>query len=330
MPPRRPVARTPAPCVPAPWTRWAAYGGMQASCGGQGTAWALPGRERAPGTRESPGERPRPGRRGCRCLPRAPTMGPGPALPRPWFTAGECLLRTPRTGGRRFPHRGRGSSSGGLRSQRSHSIFGWFCTDWRVEAAGSKSAALWQGGGVAGEARLLASQAGHGPDSPQGGRVRGRGSRPPARRDRSTWRGTVAGPSSRPQVPSSSLALCLCGGGRAAGKCGPRENARSSGWQGGLPLTLTPAQGPCEPGLISQGRGTLPGGMLVVGGPACACAAPPLGPKTTQPRLGQKPSPGRLPPVLPSVKGDPCTDGRTGGSSQWRGRDGGVCGFAAT
>ena len=65
-------------------------------------------------------------------------------------------------------------------------------------------------------------------------------------------------------------------------------------------------------------------------GPACACAAPPLGPKTTQPRLGQKPSPGRLPPVLPSVKGDPFTDGRTGGSSQWRGRDGGVCGFAAT
>ena len=69
MQPRRPVARTPAPCVPAPWTRWAAYGGMQASCGGQGTAWALPGRERAPGTRESPGESPRPGRRGCHCLP---------------------------------------------------------------------------------------------------------------------------------------------------------------------------------------------------------------------------------------------------------------------
>ena len=98
---------------------------------------------------------------------------------------------------------------------------------------------------------------------PTGGPVRGRGSRPPARRDRSTWRGTVAGPSSRPQVPSSSLALCLCGGGRAAGKCGPRESARSSGWQGGLPLTLTPAQGPCGPGLISQGGGTLPGGMLL-------------------------------------------------------------------
>ena len=166
--------------------------------------------------------------------PRAPTMGPGPARPRPRFTAGECLLRTPRTGGRRFPHRGGASSSGGLRSQRSHSIFGWFRTDWRVEAAGSKSAALWQGGGVAGEARLLASQAGHRARLPTGEPVRGRGSRPPARppaRTRSTWRGAVAGSSSRPQVPSSSLALCLGGGGRAAGKCGPRENARSSGWQ---------------------------------------------------------------------------------------------------
>ena len=112
--------------------------------------------------------------------PRAPTMGPDRARPRPRFTAGECLLRTPRTGGRRFPHRGGGSSSGGLRSQRSHSIFGWFRRDWRVEAAGSKSAALWQGGGFAGEARLLASQAGHRARLPTGEPVRGRGF-PPAR-----------------------------------------------------------------------------------------------------------------------------------------------------
>ena len=41
------------------------------------------------------------------------------------------------------------------------------------------------------------------------------------------------------------------------------------------------------------------------------------GPETGQPRLGQKPSPGGLPPVLPSVKGYPFTDGRTGGSSGW-------------
>ena len=69
--------------------------------------------------------------------PRAPTMGPDRARPRPRFTAGECLLQTPRTGGRRFPHRGGGSSSGGLRSQRSHSIFGWFrsCLLYTSDAA---------------------------------------------------------------------------------------------------------------------------------------------------------------------------------------------------
>ena len=182
--PLSPVTRSPAPEFQAPWRQGASCHGKQVSRWGQGTAWALSRRERVPVPRESPGESPRPGRRGCRCLPRAPTMGPGPALPRPWFAAGECLLRTPRTGGRRFPHRGGGSSSGGLRSQRSHSIFGWFSGDWRVEAAGSKSAALWQGGGVAGEARLLASQAGHRPDSPQENRSVEEGpARSPARRD---------------------------------------------------------------------------------------------------------------------------------------------------
>ena len=177
--PLSPVTRRPAPEFQAPWRPGASYHGKQVSPGGQGTAWALSRRERVPVPRESPGESPRPGRRGCHCLPRAPTMGPGPARPRPRFTAGECLLRTPRTGGRRFPHRGGAWSSGGLRSQRSHSIFGWFRTDWRVEAAGSKSAALWQGGGFAGEARLLASQAGHRARLPTGEPVRGRGSRPP-------------------------------------------------------------------------------------------------------------------------------------------------------
>ena len=144
----------------------------------------------------------------------------------------------------------------------------------------------------------------------------------PLDRARSTWRGTVAGPSSRPQVPSSSLALCLCGGGGAAGKCGPRENARSSGWQGGLPLTLTPAQGPCGPGLISQGGGTLPGGMLLGWG----LLAP------VRPRLLARnlPAASRTKAISWGPPGDPFTDGRTGGSSQWWGRDGGVCGFAAT
>ena len=46
LPPRRPVARTPALCVRSPWRQRADYGGMQVSCGGQGMAWALPGRKK--------------------------------------------------------------------------------------------------------------------------------------------------------------------------------------------------------------------------------------------------------------------------------------------
>ena len=121
---------------------------------------------------------------------------------------------------------------------------------------------LVAGWGLCRRSKALSLPGGAQARRPKGDPVLGRGSRPPARY-RSTWRGTVAGPSSRHQVPSSFLALCLCGGGRAAGKCGPRENARSSGWQGGPPLTLTPAQGPCGPGLISQEGGKLPGGMLL-------------------------------------------------------------------
>ena len=44
------------------------------------------------------------------------------------------------------------------------------------------------------------------------------------------------------------------------------------------------------------------------------------GPETGQPRLGQKPSPGGLPPVLPSVKGDPFTgilQGDLRGGGDW-------------
>ena len=79
----RPVTRTPAPCVRAPWRQRAAYRGMQVSCGGPGTEWALPGRERAPGPRESPLENPRPWPRWLLCPPQAPAKGPGPAHPGP-------------------------------------------------------------------------------------------------------------------------------------------------------------------------------------------------------------------------------------------------------
>ena len=51
-------------------------------------------------------------------------------LARARFTAGECLLQTPRTGGLRFLHGEGGLSSGGLRSKRSHSLLGWFSIDF--------------------------------------------------------------------------------------------------------------------------------------------------------------------------------------------------------
>ena len=56
FPPRRPVARTPAPCVPAPWRPKAAHRGMHVSCRDPGV-W--PGtarvRESAWAPKEPPG-----------------------------------------------------------------------------------------------------------------------------------------------------------------------------------------------------------------------------------------------------------------------------------
>ena len=116
-------------------------------------------------------------------------------------------------------------------------------------------------------------------------------------------------------------------GGRTAETWGVGENERSRAWQGGLPGPPTRAQGPWDPGLISHEWGALPRGRLVRGGPAPRLRGPTSWPETSQPRLGTKPSPGGLPPVLPSRKGVPFPDGRTGGSAQWGGRDGGVCGL---
>ena len=83
LPPRRPVARPTAPWVPAPWRQRAAYRGMQVSCGGQGTAWATPGRERGPGPLEIPRQTPQPRPPWLQWPPQAPAMGPGPANPGP-------------------------------------------------------------------------------------------------------------------------------------------------------------------------------------------------------------------------------------------------------
>ena len=54
LPPGTPGARTQGPGVPAPWGYRAAYRRNQVSCGGQGTAWTLTGRERTPDPQTAP------------------------------------------------------------------------------------------------------------------------------------------------------------------------------------------------------------------------------------------------------------------------------------
>ena len=100
---------------------------------------------------------------------------------------------------------------------------------------------------------------------------------------RSTLRGTVAGTPSRAQVPSSSPGhSALCGSGRPAGKCGPRDNSWSSGWQDKRPAARTKPQGPRKPGKISKGLSKLPKRRILVGGPALRLPGPASWPKTGQ------------------------------------------------
>ena len=163
----------------------------------------------------------------------APVAGPGSChgawscSPGPRFTTGDCLLRTPRTGGRRFLHAEGGSNSGGLRSKRSHSLLGWFSTDFRQLKLPSPS--LQPRGRVGsfppkGDSWLLRQSAGL---TPHERTLSGRGSHLP----RPTPPGVE--PRLAPRAGLGSLVLpwafCLCRGGRPTGKCGPRENVRSSG-----------------------------------------------------------------------------------------------------
>ena len=117
LPQVRPVARTPAPCVRAPRRQMAPYHGMQVSCGGQGDGVGTPRvRESAWAPTEPPGK--------SRALaPVAPGASPASChgacshSRKPRFAAGECLLRTPKTGVHRCLHGEWGSSTGGLRLQ---------------------------------------------------------------------------------------------------------------------------------------------------------------------------------------------------------------------
>ena len=83
------------------------------------------------------------------------------------------------------------------------------------------------------------------------------------------------------------LAVCLCGGGRRAWKCGLQEKVRPSGKQGKCPVPRTQSKGPCEPGMMTEGWSTLPRGrealspgrLLVLGVAVHFCPTPHPGPK---------------------------------------------------
>ena len=107
-------------------------------------------------------------------------------------------------------------------------------------------------------------------------------------------------PPPRPPVPKTFLHTLSLRSWESCGKCGPWEIARSSGWQGGLPFpgrclgTLCKWSDSSRVGQVSRGRRVL--------GSLSAHARPRCWPKTRQTRLGEKPSPGRLPMFLHSPR----------------------------
>ena len=291
MPPRRPVARTQAPCVPAPWRRWAAYGGVQASCGGEGTPWALPGRERAPGTRESTRENAHPWPPWLQWPPQAPAVGPGPAHLGPGSPQVNafCGYQGPQAAD---PFTGRG----GVRAlwdpgRIAHGPF----SQSSAQTLESRSVSvqvyrLGAGWGRLSRERLLAPQAGLRPKTPPRDPVPGRGSglpgtppRPPAPPPPGPepWPAPLPGP--RSLVLPRHSASGGVGDGLASvvhGKrIGPLGGGESFQFHGTRP------QGPCEAGLICPGWGPLPRGRLLVGLPALSLPGPASWPETGQPRL---------------------------------------------
>ena len=125
--------------------------------------------------------------------------------------------------------------------------------------------------GLLSQESLLAPQAGLRPKTPRETRSLGVGPASPGPPHLARNPGP---PLFSAQVPSSSLALCLWRGGRRAGKWGPREKDRTSGWRGELPVPRTRPQGPCEAGLICPGWGPLPAWSLLVGLSALSLQGP--------------------------------------------------------
>ena len=167
---------------------------MQVSCGGQGTAWALPGLRGRLGPERTPAKSPA-------LAPVAPVASPGSCHGAwscsrgPRHAAGECLLQTPSTGGRGCLH-GEGGWSLGDRGLSGHSRF--FRSLDRTLEGGSRQVhvcLLGAGGGSLSQGRTLNRQAGLRPESPRENPSVGVGSANMARSIRSC---TAAGPPPRP------------------------------------------------------------------------------------------------------------------------------------
>ena len=155
-------------------------------------------REGAWDQREHPGK--------CPALaPVAPVASPGSCRgawsrsPGPRFSAGECLLRTPRTTGRGSLH-----GEGGVRAlwdpgRIPHSPFSQSSAQTSESISVSvQICRLGAGWGRLSQERLSAPRAGHRPETPPGDRVPGRGSRlpGPAPPGPEPWPAPVPGPRS--------------------------------------------------------------------------------------------------------------------------------------
>ena len=246
-------------------------------------------REGAWDPREHPGK--------CPALaPMAPVASPGSCRgawsrsPGPRFSAGECLLRTPRTTGRGSLH-----GEGGVRAlwdpgRIAHGPF----SQSSAQTLESRSVSvqvyrLGAGWGRLSRERLLAPQAGLRPKTPPRDPVPGRGSGlpgpppapPPPPPGPEPWPAPLPGP--RSLVLPRHSASGGVGDGLASvvhGKrIGPLGGGESFQFHGTRP------QGPCEAGLICPGWGPLPRGRLLVGLPALSLPGPASWPETGQPRL---------------------------------------------
>ena len=299
---------------------------MQGSCGGQGTTWTLSGRERAPAPRESPRPNAQPWPPWLQLPPQPPAMRPGPAHPGPCspHVFAFCGHQGPRAAD---AFTGRGVGALGDRGLGGHSRFlrslGQTLESGSCQVQVCRQGAGW---GSLNQGKTL--------NCPGTAQARVPRQNPSVGVGSARWgwlpgRETLPAPFAGPRRPGLLWALCLAGVGELPGSVFHGKTRGLLGGTEGFPFPGHDSGDPVNRARYSKGGARCPEGCLWLGA-FLRMRGPTSGPETNQPRLGEKPSPGGLPPVLPSVKGDPFTDGRTGGSSQWWGRDGGVSVFSAT